>query len=351
MDLIKLGYDDWVASHAGVLLQDGQTLARVMTVERGAFLLQSEHGETASELSGKFHFDAEVRTDIPCVGDWVCIEQSSPTLAIIHAVLPRRTFLRRKTPGKTVDFQMIAANVDVVFIVQSCHYDFNIRRLERYLIAANEGGSKPILILTKTDLVTPEELEDMIAQIREAGISTPLLPISNETGDGLELFRGTLSPGQTFCLLGSSGVGKSTLINRLTGNEDLETRAVSETGEGAHTTTRRQLMLLEGGAMLIDTPGMRELGLIGASEAVEDSFSNIRDLVLTCRFSDCTHTQEPGCAIRKALKAGELDADQFQSYLKLKKETDFNDLSYIDKRKKDKNFGKLIKNVMKHKNR
>jgi len=157
MNLINLGYDNWVASHAGELLQDGQTLARVMAVERGAFLLQSEHGESSAELSGKFHFDAEARTDIPCVGDWVCIEPSSPTLAIIHAVLPRRTFLRRKTPGKTVDFQMIAANVDVVFIVQSCHYDFNIRRLERYLIAANEGGSEPILILTKTDPAPPHQ--------------------------------------------------------------------------------------------------------------------------------------------------------------------------------------------------
>jgi len=167
----------------------------------------------------------------------------------------------------------------------------------------------------------------------------------------LEFFRETLSPGQTFCLLGSSGVGKTTLINRLTGTDELETRAVSETGEGTHTTTRRQLLVLEGGALLIDTPGMRELGLIGASEAVKDGFSGIRDLALTCRFSDCTHTQEPGCAIRKALESGKLDEDQFHSYLKLKKETDFHDLSYAEKRNKDKNFGKHIKSVMKHKSR
>ena len=186
MDLQSLGFDDWFGAHASAMLQPGQSVARVMTVDRGAFLVRNERGETVAELSGKFRFAVESSPDLPCVGDWVCVDHTSPTLAIIHAVLPRKTFLRRKCPGKTVDFQMIATNLDVAFIVQSCHYDFNIRRLDRYLVAANEGHIEPIVILSKTDLVSPEELDGMIARIRDAGISAQLLPISNTTGSGLE---------------------------------------------------------------------------------------------------------------------------------------------------------------------
>ncbi len=310
--------------------------------------MRNERGETVAELSGKFRFSVESSSGLPCVGDWVCLEHTSPALAIIHAVLPRKTFLSRKYPGKTMDFQMIAANLDVAFIVQSCHYDFNIRRLDRFLVAANEGHIEPIVILSKTDLVTHEELDGMIGKIRGAGISAQLFPISNTTGTGLDDFRGLLVPGKTFCLLGSSGVGKTTIINRLIGRDAFETKAVSVTGEGVHTTSRRQLHLLDNSAMLVDTPGMRELGLLGASDGVEDSFSDIQDLSLSCRFPDCTHTREPGCAVLMAIEAGDLREDRYQSYLKLKKETEYHDLSYAKKRKKDKNFGRFIKSVKKH---
>lgn len=349
MDLHELGFNDWFDTHTSGMLQPEHSIARVMTVDRGSFLVRNEHGETAAELAGKFRFAAESSADLPCVGDWVSVEHTSANLAIIHAVLPRKTYLRRKRPGKTVDFQMIAANLDVAFIVQSCHYDFNIRRLDRYLVAANDGHIKPIIILSKTDLVTTEELDGMVEEIRGAGISTQLLPISNITGSGLEEFRKLLVPGKTFCLLGSSGVGKTTLINRLIGREAFNTKAVSRTGEGIHTTARRQLLILDNGAMLIDTPGMRELGLIGASAGVDDSFSDIHGLSLTCRFSNCTHTHEPGCAVLIAIKAGDLSEDQYQSYLKLKKETEYHDISYVEKRRKDRDLGRLYKSIQKHK--
>jgi ribosome biogenesis GTPase len=278
----------------------------------------------------------------------VCIEPVSPTLAIIQAVLPRKTFLRRKCPGKAVDLQMIAANLDAALIVQSCHYDFNIRRLDRYLVLANEGRIPPLVLLSKADMIPSEALRDMMEGIRRTGITAQVFAISSTTGEGFERLRPILVPGKTFCLLGSSGVGKTTLINRLLGKDALDTKAVSETGEGVHTTSRRQLLVLDNGAMLIDTPGMRELGLLGTSEGLDDSFSDIHDLSLACRFANCTHTKEPGCAVLKAIEAHDLSEDRYHSYLKLKRENDHHDLSYVGKRKKDRDFGRFIKSVQKH---
>jgi len=348
--LTELGLDSWFSDQAREQCGPDQQLARVIAVDRGRFIVRDEHREFPAKVTGKIVHSAESTVDFPCVGDWVCVQyRDTENFASIHAVLHRKSLLRRKAVSKDTEFQMIAANIDAAFIVQSCHYDFNVNRLERYLVIANESHIKPILILTKIDLVTPEALQKIVDSIRRAGIECKLIAISNVSGVGIDQVREAMNPGQAYCLLGSSGVGKTTLINQLLGRYALETREVSGTGEGQHTTVRRQLIVLEQGAMLIDTPGMRELGIIAANQGVDESFTDILELSLNCRFANCSHINEPGCAVLTALKNEELEDKHYRNYLKLKKESEVNEQSYAEKRKKDKAFGRSIRSATRHK--
>jgi len=347
MKLYDLGFDKWFDAHSTGFLQKDCGIARVSAVDRGSYLIRNESGEVPAELTGKLSYLIENSVDLPCVGDWVTARyHDHNAAAVIHGVFPRKTFLRRKTAGANIDFQMIAANIDAAFIVQSCHFDFNPNRLDRYLVMAADGGVEPIVMLTKTDLISQEELKQKVTIVNSANM-TKVLAVSNLTGNGFDEFQKTLCPGRTYCMLGSSGVGKTTLINRLIGREAFDTKPVSGTGEGSHTTSRRQLIVLGQGAMLIDTPGMRELGLLGADDGVNTGFEDLVRLSANCRYADCSHGHEPGCAVRAAVENGELPEDRYSSYIKLKKESDFYGMSYLDKRKKDRAFGRFIKSAKK----
>ncbi len=346
--LTNLGWDAWFEAQRRDLGIDANAIARVAAVDRDQLILLTDAGSLRAKLSGKYLFESDSAAARPCVGDWVCAELSeSGGPALIHRLLPRKTCLRRKLAGDSVEYQMIAANVDFVIVVQSCHYDFNLKRLERYLVMVWDGGATPVILLTKTDLVTAEVLSDQIGQIRHAGISENVVMLSNLTGEGFDELSAILQPGKTYCFVGSSGVGKSTIINRLAGSRRQETREVSGTGEGRHTTVRRELIILENGALVIDSPGMREFGIVGATDGIETGFADIMALASQCKFRDCTHTTEPGCAVVQALEQGEIDAEHFNHFAKLKRESDHHMLTYAEKRKKDRDFGRFIKSVKK----
>jgi ribosome biogenesis GTPase len=350
MELEALGFDQWFADHARQQCGPAPCIARVTAVDRGRYLVRDEFGELPAELTGRYVHEAQDPTALPCVGDWVDVQHlDDRTHAIIRDVLPRRSFLKRRAPGRGAEFQMIAANIDVAFIVQACHFDFNVRRLERYLVMVREGHIEPVLLLTKTDLVSDEALEIMIESVRRAGIHDRLIALSSVSGAGIDELHQLLARGRTYCFLGSSGVGKTTLIKCLATDETLRTQSVSHTGEGRHTTTRRQLVALEGGGLLIDMPGMRELGMLAMSDGLDATFADIGAIAAGCRFADCAHGEEPGCAVRAAIGRGEISEEQLRSYAKLRKESAFHEMSYVDRRRKDRAFGRLVRSVLKDK--
>ncbi|MBW2596510.1 MAG: ribosome small subunit-dependent GTPase A [Deltaproteobacteria bacterium] len=347
----KLGFGKWFQDNVDPVDLNRFDIARVMAVHKDSYTINNGENDVFAELIGKMVFTAASPIDYPAVGDWVLANfYDEKTFSIIHEILPRKSFLRRKTPGKKIDFQLIAANIDVAFIVQSLDTNFNLRRLERYLVMVNESNIRPIVLLSKSDLLTSEYIANSIDEIRKIMPRLHVQPFSNKNAYGLKEVKDLLNPGCTYCLIGSSGVGKTTLLNNLIGESLFKTKTVRDKdNKGRHATTYRQLIKLDWGAMVIDTPGMRELGNFSVETGLDETFAEIIELSKKCQYNDCTHVNEKGCAVLNAVKNGQLPDKRYQNYIKMNKESLYNEMSYLEKRQKDKQFGKFCKTVMKHK--
>jgi ribosome biogenesis GTPase len=350
-NLVKIGLDKRLLETIDLESLEQFEIARVIAVHKDSYTVSNGEVDVLAELVGKIIFSASSPVDYPAVGDWVLANfYDENSFGIIHEVLSRKSLLKRKTPGKKVDFQLIAANIDVAFIVQSLNDNFNLRRLERYLVMVNESNIQPIILLSKSDLLASEDIATRIDEIQKIMPRLQVIPFSNENETGLSSVKGIMQSGLTYCLLGSSGVGKTTLINNLIGETIYKTKTVSKKeSKGRHATTHRQLIKLDFGAMVVDTPGMRELGNFSVDTGLDETFFEIITLSEKCHFNDCTHVEEKGCAVLDAVEKGQLSADRYQNYIKMTKESTYNEMSYLEKRKKDKQFGKLCKTVMKHK--
>ncbi len=345
VNLQDLGYGDWHRNQLADRNADEAHLARVVAVDRERSIIASATGSVPGEVTGKLLYCSDTPEDMPCVGDWVLVDYvDNQEHAVIYSVLPRRSILRRRAAGGESVYQPIAANIDVAYIVQSCDVDFNLNRLDRYIVMAVDGGIIPKLLLTKCDLVDRDLVDRLIGEAKRDH-SMDVTAVSSTTGAGYDQFMLSLQKGTTYCLLGSSGVGKSSILNRLLGEERFDVGAVREkSGRGRHTTTRRQLVVLENGALFIDTPGMRELGMMAFDAGLDESYRDIVAAAQECRYADCTHTVEKGCAVLTRIGTGELSRERYQNYLKLARESEHYEMTYAERRKKDKAFGKMLKN-------
>ena len=352
-DLNDLGWNPFFEEAFAPYKPEGHSIGRVALEYQGLYRVYTEAGEMLAEVTGKFHFRAESRSEFPAVGDWVVITPfASEKKAVIHAVLPRRSAFSRKVAGAVTEEQIVATNIDTIFLVQGLDGDYNLRRVERYLTLALESGAKPVVILSKADLCN--EVQERRVEVERVARGVPVHAISSIKNFGLEQLTPYIGAGLTVAFLGSSGAGKSTLINRLAGRDVQKVQEVrARDDKGKHTTVHRELIVLPAGGLLIDTPGMRELQLWEAGEGLSDTFNDIDTLGGDCYFSNCRHENEPGCAVKEAIEDGSLDAGRFDNYKKMQKE-----LEYLDsrqdmraRREKERSFGRLYKAVQSEKKR
>ena len=348
-NLEKLGFDNWFKNKIDSSKTNDFKIVRVISVSKNSYLVSNGTKDIYAELTGKFLFNSESSMDLPAVGDFVYSQLfDDDELAIIHDILPRRSLLKRKASGKKVDYQLIAANIDTAIIMQSLDSNFNLRRLERYLVMINEGKITPAVFLSKSDLISEDEIETKKNDIRKILPDVTIASFSNNNESDIENIKTFFTPFKTYCLLGSSGVGKTTLLNNLIHQELYKTQPIREKdGRGKHTTTRRELIILENGAIIIDNPGMRELGVISNESGLGDTFNEIDELSDQCKYKDCTHTIEAGCAVLEAVEKREISEERYNNYIKIYKELLHNEMSYVEKRQKDKKFGKFFHSTMK----
>ncbi len=315
--------------------------ARVITQEKGFYRISDGSEERLAEVSGKYRHEAQTPSDYPAVGDYVVASwPDDGSNSIIETLFPRKSAFVRKAAGTDGSEQIVAANIDTVFVCMSLNNDFNIRRLERYIATAWDSGAMPVVVLTKSDLC--DDLASKLIEVESAAMGVDVVTVSS-LNDNIDAVQGYLNPGKTIAFLGSSGVGKSTLINKLLGEDVLATAGLRNDDKGRHTTTHRELIELPNGAFVIDTPGMRELGMWENESGIETAFADIEKLAEQCRFSDCSHGSEPGCAIRRAIQDGSLDEDRWNSYLKLRTENAYSEDSAAYLQAKREKFREIAK--------
>ena len=347
MTLEDLGYNLKLEKYREENNLNSFAVGRVISEHKDRYTVKTETNELDSELIGNLRFTAKSKCDLPVVGDWVAISEYDDHKALIHAVFPRSSVLERKAIGKLSETQIIATNIDVALIIQSVNRDFSINRLERYLTICNSSNIKPIIVLSKIDLIDKNELKSIIESIKKRINNITIINLSNQSLIGLNEIKSILSKGKTYCLLGSSGVGKSTPINNLIGEKIMATGEISDAiDRGKHITTSRELIVSENG-VLIDNPGMREVGITSSNKGLEITFNTILNLSNNCKFNNCTHTNEIGCAVLEAIENGIINIDSYNNYIKMTREKEFFESSSIERKKKDKNFGKMVKNVVK----